>query len=117
MTGCNRIAISSPRSFGAALQYFTGSKAHNVVLRGMAKQRGLKINEYGVFQGERSIAGATEAAVYAALDLPCFPPELREDRQEFEVNVGEASGSEAPASGRPTRARAHPRRSRTRHLG
>ena len=70
-------------SFGAALQYFTGSKAHNVILRGMAKQRGLKINEYGVFQGEDPIAGATEAEVYATLDLPCFPPELRENRQEF----------------------------------
>ncbi len=71
-------------SFGAALQYFTGSKAHNIVLRGRAKARGLKINEYGVFRGEKRIAGRTEEEVYATLDLPCFPPELREARREFD---------------------------------
>lgn len=71
-------------SFGAALQYFTGSKEHNVILRGMAKDRGLKINEYGVFRGEERIAGRDEEEVYATLDLPCFPPELREGRKEFE---------------------------------
>jgi len=71
-------------SFGAALQYFTGSKDHNVILRGMAKDRGLKINEWGVFRGEEKIAGRTEEEVYATLDLPCFPPEMREARQEFE---------------------------------
>ncbi len=71
-------------SFGAALQYFTGSKDHNVVLRGMAKDRGLKINEWGVYRGEEKIAGANEKDVYATLELPCFPPELREARQEFE---------------------------------
>jgi DNA polymerase (family 10) len=70
-------------SFGAALQYFTGSKEHNIVLRARAKDRGLKINEYGVFHGEKQIAGRTEEEVYAALDLPCFPPELREARWEF----------------------------------
>ncbi len=71
-------------SFGAAWQYFTGSKDHNVVLRGMAKDRGLKINEWGVYRGEKKIAGATEEDVYATLDLPCFLPEIREARQEFE---------------------------------
>jgi DNA polymerase (family X) len=71
-------------SFGAALQYFTGSKEHNIVLRSRAKLRGLKINEYGVFRGERQIAGRTEEDVYGTLDLPCFPPELREARREFE---------------------------------
>ncbi|MGA2060798.1 MAG: DNA polymerase/3'-5' exonuclease PolX [Thermoguttaceae bacterium] len=71
-------------SFGAALQYFTGSKQHNIVLRGRAKDQGLKINEYGVFRGERMIAGHTEEDVYAALGLPCIPPELREARREFE---------------------------------
>jgi DNA polymerase (family 10) len=81
-------------SFGAALQYFTGSKAHNIKIRGLAKDRGLKINEYGVFRvkGEQEIqiAGATEEEVYAALDLPWFPPEIREGRQEFEwANAGE----------------------------
>ena len=71
-------------SFGAALQYFTGSKEHNIVLRSRAKAKGLKINEYGVFRGEKQIAGRTEEDVYATLDLPCFPPELREARWEFD---------------------------------
>lgn len=71
-------------SFGAALQYFTGSKEHNVILRGMAKDLGLKINEYGVFRGEERIAGKEEEEVYRALGLPWFPPELREGRREFE---------------------------------
>jgi DNA polymerase (family 10) len=71
-------------SFGAALQYFTGSKQHNIVIRGRAKDMGLKINEYGVFRGERMIAGRAEEDVYAALGLPCIPPELREARREFE---------------------------------
>lgn len=78
------LRVVPEESFGAALQYFTGSKEHNVVLRGMAKSRGLKVNEYGVFRGEKYIAGRTEEEVYAALDLPCFPPELREARREFE---------------------------------
>lgn len=81
------LRVVTPRSFGAALQYFTGSKEHNVVLRGRAKQRGLKINEYGVFRleesGETYVAGSTEADVYAALELPWIPPELREAREEF----------------------------------
>ncbi len=76
--------------FGAALQYFTGSKEHNIVLRGRAKSRGLKINEYGVFRGEKQIAGRTEEEVYGTLDLPCFPPELREARREFDwADAGE----------------------------
>jgi DNA polymerase (family 10) len=78
------LRVVPAESFGAALQYFTGSKDHNVILRGLAKDRGLKINEYGVFRGERSIAGRTEEEVYAVMDLPCFPPELREARREFQ---------------------------------
>ncbi|MGO8688630.1 MAG: DNA polymerase/3'-5' exonuclease PolX [Thermoguttaceae bacterium] len=78
------LRVVAEESFGAALQYFTGSKEHNIVLRGLAKDRGLKINEYGVFRGEKSIAGRTEEEVYAAMDLPCFPPELREARREFD---------------------------------
>lgn len=78
------LRVVPAESFGAAMQYFTGSQAHNVVLRGMAKARGLKINEYGVFRGDEQIAGDDEAGVYAALDLPCFPPELREARREFD---------------------------------
>ncbi len=77
------LRVVPSKSFGAALQYFTGSKDHNVVLRGMAKDRGLKINEYGVYRGDKQIAGATEEEVYATLGLPCFPPEIREARQEF----------------------------------
>ncbi len=71
--------------FGAALQYFTGSQAHNVHLRSLAKRKKLKVNEYGVFPegSEDSIAGAEEADVYQTLGLPWIPPELREDRQEF----------------------------------
>ena len=68
------LRVVPPESFGAALQYFTGSKAHNIVLRGMAKDLGLKVNEYGVFRGQKQIAGATEEDVYAALNLPWFPP-------------------------------------------
>ncbi|WP_153555757.1 DNA polymerase/3'-5' exonuclease PolX [Roseimaritima sediminicola] len=77
--------VVEAEQFGAALQYFTGSKEHNVRLRGIAKKRGLKINEYGVFKDddEASIAGKTEAEVYEVLGMPCFPPEIREDRFEF----------------------------------
>ncbi len=77
--------VVEEHQFGAALQYFTGSKEHNVHLRSIAKKRGLKINEYGVFADdeETPIASETEADVYEALGMPCFPPEIREDRFEF----------------------------------
>jgi len=82
------LRVVPAESFGAALQYFTGSKEHNVILRGMAKDQGLKINEWGVFRvkgdKEARIAGATEKEVYDTLNLPVFPPELREGRREFE---------------------------------
>lgn len=82
------LRVVPEESFGAALQYFTGSKEHNVILRGMAKQKGLKINEYGVYRvdngKETYIAGRTEEEVYGALGLPLFPPEIREARQEFQ---------------------------------
>ncbi|MEQ9407623.1 MAG: DNA polymerase/3'-5' exonuclease PolX [Fuerstiella sp.] len=77
------LRVVPDESYGAALQYFTGSKEHNVVVRGMAKDLGLKVNEYGVFRGDEQIAGATEEDVYASLDLPWIPPELRENRLEF----------------------------------
>ncbi len=107
------LRVVQGKSFGAALQYFTGSKDHNIIVRGMAKDRGLLINEYGVFRaavggGRRAkgqgpekepgpqpsalspqpdspnyLAGRTEEEVYAVLDLPWFPPEIREARQEF----------------------------------
>ncbi|KQW20952.1 DNA polymerase III [Afipia sp. Root123D2] len=69
-------------SYGAALLYFTGSKAHNIALRGLANQHGWKLNEYGLFSGKRRIAGATEKDVYEKLGLAFIPPELREDRGE-----------------------------------
>ena len=75
----------APESFGAALQYFTGSQAHNIAIRGLGRQRGLKINEYGVFDGDNRVAGDSEESVYRALGLPWIPPELREDRGEIEA--------------------------------
>lgn len=79
------LRIVDESEFGAALQYFTGSKAHNIKLRGMAKAKGLKISEYGVFRGSKKIAGTTEEDVYGALGLPLIPPEMREDRGEIEL--------------------------------
>jgi DNA polymerase (family 10) len=72
-------------SYGAALYYFTGSKAHNIALRSRAKQRGLKINEYGVYRANKLIGGQTEESVLSAVDLPWIPPELRENDSEFEA--------------------------------
>lgn len=68
---------------GAALHYFTGSKAHNIHIRRLGQQAGLKINEYGVFEGERLVAGGTESSVFRAVGLPFIPPELREDAGEI----------------------------------
>jgi DNA polymerase (family 10) len=73
-------------SYGAALQYFTGSKAHNIHLRGIAKTRGIKINEYGVFKGEKKMGGREEKEVYKALGMDWIEPELREDRGEIEAS-------------------------------
>ena len=70
-------------SWGAALIYFTGSKAHNIALRRLAQMKELKLNEYGLFRGEAQVAGASEEAVYAALGLAWIPPELREDTGEL----------------------------------
>ncbi|OGB22301.1 MAG: DNA polymerase III [Burkholderiales bacterium RIFCSPLOWO2_02_FULL_57_36] len=70
-------------SFGSALHYFTGSRAHNIALRALAQERKLKMNEYGIFSGTRRIAGATEESVFKALGLPYIEPELRENRGEF----------------------------------
>jgi DNA polymerase (family 10) len=72
-------------SYGAALQYFTGSKGHNIHLRGIAKANGLKINEYGVFKGKKKIAGKEEKDVYRSLGMDWIEPELREDRGEIEA--------------------------------
>jgi DNA polymerase (family 10) len=79
------VRVVPEESFGAALHYFTGSKPHNIAIRKLGQERGLKINEYGVFRGERRIAGETEESVFAAVGLPWIPPELREDRGEIEA--------------------------------
>jgi DNA polymerase (family 10) len=79
------LRIVPSASFGAAWLYFTGSKAHNIALRRLAQQRGLKLNEYGVFRGSEKVAGRDEADVYAAVGLPPIAPELREDRGEIEA--------------------------------
>jgi DNA polymerase (family 10) len=77
------LRVVPDESFGSALQYFTGSKEHSIVLRRMAQERGLKINEYGVFRGATRIAGRTEEEVYESVGLPWIAPELREARSEF----------------------------------
>jgi DNA polymerase (family 10) len=81
------LRVVHPESFGAAIQYFTGSKDHNVRTREMAQKRGLKISEYGVFEEAtgRQVAGASEEDVYAAIGLPWIPPELRENGGEIEA--------------------------------
>jgi DNA polymerase (family 10) len=84
------LRVVAPESFGAALLYFTGSKPHNIHLRRMAMDRGLKINEYGVFEGQERISGQAEEGIYALFDLPLIPPELREDRGEIKAAQDDA---------------------------
>jgi len=79
------VRIVPPGSYGAALQYFTGSQAHNIHLRNLAKAKGMKLSEYGVFKGNRKVAGRSENEVYKILGLALIPPELREDRGEIEA--------------------------------
>jgi DNA polymerase (family 10) len=79
------LRVVPPKSFGAALAYFTGSKAHNVHLRRIAQARGLLLNEYGLFRDGSVIAGRTEKEIYRTLGLPWVVPELREDRGEIEA--------------------------------
>ena len=79
------VRVVPTASFGAALYYSTGSKAHNIRLRTLAVAQGLKVNEYGVYRGRTRIAGETEESVLAAVGLPYIEPELREDRGEFDA--------------------------------
>ena len=81
------LRVVEDKSYGAALQYFTGSKSHNIKLRTIGIKKGLKINEYGVFDKDtdKYIAGRTEEEVYKSLGLPYIEPELREDRGEIEA--------------------------------
>jgi DNA polymerase (family 10) len=79
------LRVVPEEDFGAALLYFTGSKAHNVALRGLARRRGLKLNEYGLFRDGRRLAGRSEEEVYAALGLRWIPPPRRENQGEIEA--------------------------------
>ncbi|MGD0456969.1 MAG: DNA polymerase/3'-5' exonuclease PolX [Terriglobia bacterium] len=79
------VRLLDRESYGAALQYFTGSKEHNVALRERAKKRGWKLSEYGLFKGEEALARRTEEEIYAKLDLQWIPPELRENQGEIEA--------------------------------
>lgn len=79
------LRVVDEESFGAALAYFTGSKDHNVALRRLAQQHGMKLSEYGLFRGTRRVAGRTEEEVYDALGLPWIAPELRENEGEIEA--------------------------------
>jgi DNA polymerase (family 10) len=79
------LRVIPPESYGAALQYFTGSKDHNIALRKIAIDKGYKLSEYGLFQGSRLIAAETEEEVYGKLGMPWIPPELRENRGEIEA--------------------------------
>jgi DNA polymerase (family 10) len=81
------LRVVEPECFGAALQYFTGSKQHNIRVRELAQRQGLKVNEYGVFDEKtnRRVAGVTEEDTYQAVGLPLVPPEIREDAGEIEA--------------------------------
>jgi DNA polymerase (family 10) len=79
------LRVVEPDCFGAALCYFTGSKAHNIRIRELAVKNGLKVNEYGIFRGNSKIGGKEEEEVFKAVGLPFIPPELREDRGEVEA--------------------------------
>jgi len=81
------IRVVDKASYGAALMYFTGSKEHNIKLRQLAIKHGLKLNEYGIFKGEKKIAGETEEEMYKILGLSYIEPEMREDRGEFEASL------------------------------
>ncbi len=79
------LRVVPEESYGAALHYFTGSKAHNIAVRLLGVKKGLKINEYGVFRDEERVAGRTEEEVFAQVGLPWIAPELRENRGEIEA--------------------------------
>ncbi|MFH0980336.1 MAG: DNA polymerase/3'-5' exonuclease PolX [Planctomycetota bacterium] len=83
------LRVVPAESFGAALQYFTGSKEHNVRLREFAVKKKLRLNEYGLFDGDTQLAGRREEEIYTRLGLSCPPPELREDRGEFDPDLAE----------------------------
>jgi len=79
------LRVIKKQSFGSALQYFTGNKDHNILTRRLARQKGLKLNEYGLFRGKKRMAGRTEKKVYQAIGLPYIEPELRTNTGEIEA--------------------------------
>jgi DNA polymerase (family 10) len=79
------LRVIPPESYGAAWQYFTGSKEHNIALRKIAIEKGFKLSEYGLFDGDQMVAADSEEEVYARLGMPWIPPEMREDRGEIEA--------------------------------
>ena len=79
------LRVVPAESYGAALYYFTGSRAHNIAVRRIAQKKGLKINEYGIWRGRRRLGGETEESMFKAIGLPWIPPELRENRGEIEA--------------------------------
>ncbi len=83
------LRVIQRESFGAAIQYFTGSKEHNIKIRELANKRNLKVNEYGVFDLEtnKCITSETEESIYESIGLPWIPPEMREDRGEVEIAI------------------------------
>ncbi len=112
------VRVIPEESFGAALQYFTGSKEHNVKLREMAVKKGLKINEWGVYRvaggKEEKIAGETEEGIYAAMGLPWIPPEMREDKGEIERSV-EGNSKLKMQNAKPASEKAAARKSETKN--
>lgn len=80
------IRVIPPKSYGAALQYFTGSKEHNIALRKIAMDKGLKLSEYGLFRGNKIVAARTEEEVYTKLGMKFIPPEMRENAGEIELS-------------------------------
>jgi DNA polymerase (family 10) len=81
------LRVVEPESFGAAQHYFTGSKAHNIRVRSLGVDKGLKVNEYGIFKGTKRVAGRTEEEVFKSVGLPFIPPEMREDQGEIEAGL------------------------------
>jgi len=79
------LRVLPPESYGAAMQYFTGSKEHNIVIRRLAQERGLKLSEYGLFKQDKLVAGRTEKEIYEYLGMEYVAPELREDAGEVEA--------------------------------
>jgi len=86
------IRVVAKKSYGSALQYFTGSKEHNIALRRIAIEKGLKLNEYGLFKGKKMIAGRDEKGIYQALGLSLIEPEMRENQGEIELALRQAQG-------------------------